>query len=188
MAHDEHLKLINECIEKQDITIWNKWRQENPNIRPDLSGIDIRRTNLSNAALQGVILKGANLRGADLSWADLTGADLNKTNLRRTNLSAANLTEVNFSEANLSEANLSEANLRDADLSGALLLGALLLGADLTKAKLEANVREVMPSQIRIAKNWESAFYDKGILEGLGLPLDHNETLRKRLEEKKTEE
>jgi hypothetical protein len=57
MAHDEHLKLINEAIEKQNIAIWNKWRQENPDIKPDLSGMDLRRANLKEAAFQGVILK-----------------------------------------------------------------------------------------------------------------------------------
>ena len=187
MAHDEHLKLINEAIKKQNIAIWNKWRQENPDIRPDLSGMDLRRANLKAAALQGVILKDANLRGTDLSWADLRGADLNRTNLIRTNLSAANLTEANFSGANLSEANLSEANLCEANLSEALLLGALLLGADLNKAKFEDNVKDLMPSQIRTAKNWETAYYSKGVLEGLGLPLDHNEKLRKVSEERESQ-
>jgi uncharacterized protein YjbI with pentapeptide repeats len=179
MAQDEHLKLISKAIEKQDITIWNKWRQDNPDITPDLSGTDLRRANLKKAAFQGVIFKDANLRGTDLSWANLSGADLDKTNLIRTNLSAANLTEANFSGANLSEANLSEANLSEANLSEALLLGALLVGTDLNKANFEDNVKELMPSQIRTAKNWEAAYFSKGTLDSLGLPLDHNEKLRK---------
>jgi uncharacterized protein YjbI with pentapeptide repeats len=179
MAQDEHLKLINEAIDKHDIAIWNRWRQNHPDIRPDLSGVDLRRANLKKAALQGVDLKNANLRGTDLSSADLRGADLNRTNLVRTNFSAANLTEANFSAANLSEANLSDANLSDANLSETVLLGALFLEADLNRANLESNVKELMPSQIRTAKNWETAYFSKGILEGLGLPPDHNEKLRK---------
>jgi len=102
----------------------------------------------------------------------------------RTNLTAANLTEANFSGANLSEANLSEANLSKANLSDALLMGALLLGADLNKANLEDNVHALMPSQIKTARSWETAYYSKDILEGLGLPPDHNEKLRKVLEER----
>jgi uncharacterized protein YjbI with pentapeptide repeats len=179
MAQDEHLKLINEAIQKQDIAIWNKWRQENPTVRPDLSGVDLRRANLKKAALQGVIFKDANLRGTDLTRADLSGADLKGTNLVRTNFSAANLSEADFSGANLSEANLSEANLSESNFGEALLLGALLLGADLNKAQLESDVKGLTPSQVRIAKNWENAYYSKSILEGLGLPIDHNEKLRK---------
>jgi uncharacterized protein YjbI with pentapeptide repeats len=188
MAQNEHLKLMNECLQKQDINIWNRWREEHPEVKPDLSGIDLKRTNLSRAALQGAILRGANLRGTDLSSANLTGADLNGTNLRRTNLCAANLTEADFSEANLSEANLSRAILKDANLCGSLVLGALLLEADLTAANLEENVKEVMPSQVRNAKNWDAAFYDRRLLEGLGLPHDHNDQLRKRKGERKPEE
>jgi hypothetical protein len=158
MANEQHLKLINEAIEKHDIAIWNKWRQENPDIRPDLSGADLRET--------------------DLNYADLSKSDLNKANLIRTHLSAANLTEANFSEANLDGANFSDA----------LLLGALLFGADLNKANLEDNVKKLSQSQIRTAKNWETAYYCKGILEDFGLPLGHNETLRKGIEEKKAKE
>jgi uncharacterized protein YjbI with pentapeptide repeats len=188
MAQEQHLKLINEAIERHDVAIWNKWRQEHPDIRPDLSGTDLRRADLKKAALQGVIFKDANLRGTDLSYSDLSGADLNKANLVRTHLSAANLAEANFSGANLSEANFSEANLSEANFSDALLLGALFLGADLNKANLEDNVKDLLPSQIRTAKHWETAYYSKGILEGLGLPLDHNEKLRREVEEKKAKE
>ena len=173
MANEQNLKLINEAIEKHDIAIWNKWRQENPDIRPDLSGADLRRAYLKKAILHGVIFRDVNLRETDLSYADLSKSDLNKANLIRTHLSAANLTEANFSEANLDGANFGD---------------ALLLEADLNKANLEDNVKKLSLSQIRTAKNWETAYYCKGILEDLGLPLGHNETLRKGIEEKKAKE
>jgi uncharacterized protein YjbI with pentapeptide repeats len=187
MANEAHLKLLKETIEKQNIAIWNEWRQENPAVRPDLSGLDLRRVNLHKAALQGVIFTEANLRGTDLSEADLRGADLNRTNLRRTNFSAANLSEANLCGANLSEANLSEANLSEANFREALILGALLLGADLRRANLEDNVKDLMPSQIRTAKNWESAYFSKDILQSLGLPPDHNENLHNTSGEKAPE-
>ena len=118
----------------------------------------------------------------------MSGSDFNNANLIRTHFNAANLSEANFSGADLSEANLSEANLSKANFGDALLLGALLLGADLNKANLADNVKELSISQIRTAKNWETAYYCKGILEGLDLPVDHNESLRKEIEEKKTKE
>jgi hypothetical protein len=187
MAHEQHLKLINEAISKHDVAIWNKWRQENPDIKPDLSGTDLRRADLKKAALQGVIFRDANLRGTDLSNADLSGADFHSTNLVLTHLSAANLAKANFSGANLRDANLTEANLSEANFGDALLVGALFLGADLNKAKFEDNVKEISPSQIRAARHWENAYYDKGILKSLGLPPDHNEILRKEIEEKEVQ-
>ena len=57
MANEQHLKLINEAIEKHDIAIWNKWRQENPDIRPDLSGADLRRADLNKANLEDNVKK-----------------------------------------------------------------------------------------------------------------------------------
>lgn len=188
MSQEQHFKLINEAIAKHDITIWNKWRQENPDIRPDLSGIDLRRADLKKAALQGAILKDANLRGTDLSCADLSGADFHKANLVLTHLAAANLTEADFSGANLCDADLSEANLCEANFGDAVLVGALFQGADLNKAKLEENVKDISPFQIKTAKNWACAFFNEGILERLGLPPDHNETLRKENEAKKAKD
>jgi uncharacterized protein YjbI with pentapeptide repeats len=186
MAQEQHSKLINEAVQKHDIAIWNKWRLEHPEITPDLSGMDLRRADLKKADLQGAILTNANLRGTDLSSADLCGADLRKANLVLAHFSAANLTEADFSGANLCDANLSEANLSEANFSNSVLVGALFQGSDLSKAKLEENVKDLSPFQIKAAKNWEYAYLSKGILETLGLPPDHNETLRKEIEEKKT--
>jgi hypothetical protein len=182
MAHEQHLKLINEAVEKHDIAIWNKWRQENPNIQPDLSGADLKRANLKNAALQGAILRDANLRGTDLSNANLQGADLNGTNLVLAHFDSANLAEATFRGANLRDANLSEANLKEAKFSDSILVGALFLGADLSKANVEDTVKDLSPYQIKAARNWENAFYGTVLLERLGLPPDHNESLEKQPE------
>ena len=94
MAQPMHLERINEAIEKHDIAIWNKWREDNPDVQPDLSGASLKRVDLKEASLYGVIFKDANLRGSDLSNADLHGSDLNKANLVRTHFSAANLAEA----------------------------------------------------------------------------------------------
>jgi len=101
MANSEYLKILKSGVDK-----WNKWRFENWNIIPKLSG--------------------ANLSEADLSRADLSGADLSEADLSRADLSRADL-----SEADLSGADLSRADLSGADLSGADLRGADLRGADL---------------------------------------------------------
>jgi uncharacterized lipoprotein YddW (UPF0748 family) len=44
-----------------------------------------------------------------------------------------------------------------------------------------------LPSQIRSARNWGKAFYGPEMLMGLGLPPDHNDRLKKVLDEEHTE-
>ena len=52
---------------------WNAWRQENPSVRIDLSGID-----LSNCDLVGVNFEGCDLSGADLFGSHMSGALLDR--------------------------------------------------------------------------------------------------------------
>jgi uncharacterized protein YjbI with pentapeptide repeats len=138
MADKKHLEILEQGVET-----WNKWREENPYVRPDLS-----KANLEGAMLSGAVLftEKANLSETDLSEANLSEAYLIGANLIGANLIGANLSEANLSEAYLSRANLSKAFLIGADLSradliaadlgGALLNGANLIGADLRGANL----------------------------------------------------
>ena len=121
MADQEHVIRLLEGVEG-----WNQWREENPEIRPDLS-----RANFSGADLER-----ANLSGADLSEANLRGAFLGGANLERANLERANLSNTFLIGAHLEGAHLSGADLGGADLSGAHLEGAFLSGANLERANL----------------------------------------------------
>ncbi len=118
---------------------------------------DLTKANLEKADLGGANLQGANLKGADLRKADLIFAQLQGANL---------------SFAQLQRADLIFAHLQKADLTDAQLQGADLL-----------EVKAVTASQIKQARNWELAFYSVGFLRELGLPADHNETVKKRLAE-----
>jgi len=136
MANEEHLNIL-----KQGVEVWNRWRQENPGIRPDLcqadlSAADLRRVdlhvaNLGRADLSQAILFEAALRGADLSGAALRAADLSGANLSGADLAGAGLVG-----ANLVGADLRGTDLRRMDLIGASLAGADLAGADLAAANL----------------------------------------------------
>ncbi len=129
MANEKHVKIL-----KQGVEVWNKWRKENKNIIPDLSG-----SFLSGEFLNNVNLKSANLRSANLSVADLirsnlsgaalSGAKLRRANLRNANLSKADLSGVDPIVADLSGAKLNKADLRLANFSGANLREADLSGA-----------------------------------------------------------
>jgi uncharacterized protein YjbI with pentapeptide repeats len=121
MADEEQLAVL--C---QGKNAWNAWREQNPNIR----------VNLSGAELSGADLSGADLSKADLSRADFFGATLSGANLNEAYLSRANLSGACFSGAYLFRADLSGADLSRAELTGAYLSGATLPGACLSKAHL----------------------------------------------------
>ena len=87
MIYLEHFNILNEGVE-----IWNKWRSDNPHIRPilldvklplgmqNLNGINFSNTLLERAELMGTQLIQANLRGAKLRNAKLCGVvDLHLT-------------------------------------------------------------------------------------------------------------
>lgn len=135
MANKEHVLFLREAH------VWNRWRNHNPDIRPDLSravlgSVRLAKANLKEVNLREADLGGAHLREANLREADLGGADLREADLRKADLDAANLVVANLSGANLSLANLSGADLRKADLSGVDLRKADLRGANLRTANL----------------------------------------------------
>jgi hypothetical protein len=149
MANEEHVALL-----KQGLEVWNKWREENPDISPDLRSPDLRSEDLSGANLSSPDLRSEDLSGANLSGADLSGADLRSAHLNGTHLSDANLIGADLSGADLRGAHLSGADLRGAHLSGADLRGAHLSGADLRATAL-INSR-LNSATLTDAKLWET--------------------------------
>jgi len=134
MANSEHLKTL-----RQGIEAWNQWRQDQPQIHPDLRGAnldgeDYSKADLSGADLSGAILNETKPCGANLSQADLSQADLSQADLPQANLSKADLSKASFSEADLLRADLSRANLSGANLSGAILQWANFHRASLREA------------------------------------------------------
>ncbi len=154
MANEEHLALL-----KQGIEVWNKWRDENPEIRPNLKDADLRNADLRNANLIEANLIEANLYGADLRWATLADADLRNANLEavklngasllRTNFQFANLIEVDFVKAHIIETNFHLARLGGANLKGANLIGNVPgQGLDLGKV----NIRQATFDKANLSK------------------------------------
>ncbi len=89
MANQEHLDILNQGVE-----VWNQWRAQHPEIRPDLFVANLSETDLSGVDLRGANLYRANLRGVNLSKANLCGTNLENTNLKEANLSGADLSRA----------------------------------------------------------------------------------------------
>jgi len=62
MANDEHVTLLL----KQGVAAWNTWRDDNHDIRPELSEAALNWANLSVANLIVANLSRASLRAANL--------------------------------------------------------------------------------------------------------------------------
>ncbi len=153
MANEEHLKIL-----EQGVKVWNRWREDNPSITPELDSADLEiynfeGINLANAAMNNVNFRSANLESANLKSSHLSGSNLSSANLNKANLIGCNLFEAklrstiatntdftltnlretdlfhaDFTKSNLKEANLGDANLTETDLSGAKLTKASLIG------------------------------------------------------------
>ena len=118
---------------RQGAAAWNRWRDKNPEVHPDLHEanlyrMDLRAANLSRANLVKANLGDADLHGADLRAANLRRADLHGADLHAADLSAADLSEADLSAADLRKAILPGADLRQAQLVGTHLEGAILTG------------------------------------------------------------
>ena len=181
MANPEHVKIL-----KQGVEVWNKWREENPEVEPDLARAylnkaNLRAVDLSRANLGLALLIGACLDGANLHRASFLGAKLERTNLSDANLQGTNLTDAKLLRANLSGAILHEANLSIAVFVGSILSGAdfmnahctrtMFVNVDLSETKNLDSIYHEGPSTIGI----DTLYKSKGnipevFLRGCGVP------------------
>ena len=118
MANADQLKRLT-----SDYGGWNEWREQNPDIVPDLRRADLEGRLLIGTNLSGAILDGANLNRADLRRADLTRASVRS--------------------ANIYDAHFNEAILQDTDLSGSIMIRCSFPGARLRGVKLRAEIQIV---------------------------------------------
>ncbi len=143
MANEEHLAIL-----KQGVEAWNKSREKNPNIHPDLSS-------------------------ARLIDANLTNANLNKVSLFRADLSRANFTEADLNRANLGGTNLNGTNLVGADLNGANFYETIFADVDLSEVKGLDKCIHHGPSTIDHRTLMKSGELPLEFLRGVGLPDDY---------------
>ncbi|SRR6266487_1599961 len=180
MANQKHLDIL-----KQGVNTWNQWRQDHPDIQPNLTDANLSRVRLSETGkndtsiwidfsrtnLTGAKLYSADLGSANFSAANLCAARFNLAFLNGANLSGANLNDAHFNVAALVEANLSgttmngtilsfanltRANLDKADFSNAKLAGTVLGDVDLRPALGLDSVKHLGPSEISVSTIYRS--------------------------------
>jgi hypothetical protein len=125
----------------------------------------------------------ANLSGADIRGTDLISTDLGRANLTNVNFYMSDLNDTDLREANLSGANLKNTEIFGADFTDAILEGANFSGAkagrtifgknDLSKVKGLEGIEHYGPSIIGI----DTLYLSQGqipetFLRGCGVPDD----------------
>ena len=146
VENEPHIDILNRGVEE-----WNRWRDENPDITPNLEGV-----KCTHADLQKVNLRNANLREVDFSNSDFREADLRNADLR-----GANLQGISFSNSSVAGTNLHDTDLRNAYLRPVTGLQAdQLAGADLSAATLpdEIDSAEGLPNVEKSSKNARKLF------------------------------
>ncbi len=157
MASDRHLARL-----RDGAAAWNRWRREEPLVRPDLQGLSLSLAqkqwgetsggpiNLSQSMLREADLRYATLIDADLAGASLIGADLSGARLRNADLRNANLSNVRFDGADLANAQFAGANLSGADLSGARNLSFSQIEA------AEGDAKTLLPQPLVTPSVWRN--------------------------------
>jgi len=129
---------------------WNKWRDENPSIIPDL-----RKANLENMNLGSWI---------NLNYANLQESILSNSRSGRAQLFKADLSNANLRGASLTKANCKKAIFYNTDLSNTNLEYSRFDGADLRKANLTNSYFNV--------NSCNNVKLDDAILQNMNIPDD----------------
>lgn len=137
MANDDHLAILD-----QGVSVWNNWRLESSEERPNLSlailskrefdGFNFDGTNFSGATLTASKFKDIRIRNGILEAADLSNAEFVNSKLQACNLQRATLERAKFVECDLSGANFTDGLLPGASFSGSSLQSVIGIRFDAT--------------------------------------------------------
>lgn len=171
-----HANLKNANLSKNQLTMSDlyKARLSGANLsQTDLGGASLSQAEFNDADLSSAILTNAflflaKMNSTNLSWANLSNADLDCANFENANLCNADLSNTNLYLTNFRNANLSRCRLKGVNLENTELNGANLNDADLSETNLKntdlTRVLGLNVKQVRQAKNWRFAVYNKDFL------------------------
>ena len=160
MADEGHLNILN-----QGVKVWNRWREDSPEAKPNIS-----QAKLSPSNLMEINLSGANLREVGFNFCNLAGANLN-----RADLNLASFIETNLSHANLSHTILLRTTFNTSHLNGAIFDHAVfsetvIINTDLSNALGLDTCYHVGHSSIDHRTLIQSGKLPLNFLRGCGLP------------------
>jgi uncharacterized protein YjbI with pentapeptide repeats len=119
VADQEHIQVL-----RQGYEAWNRWREENPNVKPDLSQLDFETIREICPV------------GPDLSWYNLSSADLRMSSIRNTATANTSFENAYMVSADLCFGCFGHCNFRGAKLRLSRIGSAEFVYCDFTGADL----------------------------------------------------
>ncbi|MFM9950139.1 MAG: pentapeptide repeat-containing protein [Saprospiraceae bacterium] len=168
----KHLEIL-----KKGVQAWNQWRQENPDIIPDLAGVELKDFWLNEGInLSRVDLSGAKLFNVFFNKCDLNNAKLNNATLMKVFIYESNLINVDFNNSFMPQSTLINNNLNGATFIGAKLDGSNfeasnLRLADLNRASLmRTNFKATTLTHANLQEaDLERAIFEDAIMKSVNL-------------------
>lgn len=134
MSNPEHIEILNQGVEA-----WNKWREMNQDVKPDLSDANLEKRNLRKVNFRDANLCRTSFSGAKLNGADFCNAIANEANFSEyehniveDGMNVVFITGQTDYLSRSKRTNLSNAKIVDAKFNGTILTKAILRGADLS--------------------------------------------------------
>ncbi len=143
MADSDHVSKI-----KKGVASWNRWREEEPEVVPDLgwanlNGLDLPGAVFTKSVLKLAFCKGCDFAGTDFSGANMRGINLEDCDLRDAVFRGANLEGAHMVNSNLEGADFTGANLKLANFDGAIMRNANLVGAKKLRASQLSRLKDI---------------------------------------------
>jgi beta-lactamase regulating signal transducer with metallopeptidase domain/uncharacterized protein YjbI with pentapeptide repeats len=104
---------------------WNKWRESNSQILPDLSEINIKGLSLQHANLTNLSLSDGNIDNSDFRKADFSGMNAGDLCIKSTKLDGSEFENANLSDAKFSGNSMINVSFKYASLEDAVFKGKL---------------------------------------------------------------
>ncbi|HSS22208.1 MAG TPA: pentapeptide repeat-containing protein [Pyrinomonadaceae bacterium] len=165
MANRDHMKIL-----KQGASVWNAWRAENIGITPELYRADLNGLGFK-LNINGLDLSGADLRRSDLSGSHVRNWCLDKANLFHADLRGAHIINSTLSHADLRSANLSNAVLSGSTLDHAIVYETTFAGLDLRNVQGLETIEHQGPSDVSVNTIYRSeGKIPEVFLRGCGVP------------------
>ena len=144
-----HIAVLLDAISKDDIGVWNSWKQKN-SVLPDLRYANLKRARLTGIDFSGANLQHSNLQGAELCASELSGVNMSYCDLDGARFCHSIIHTGNFFKARLTNANLDSALLNNSNLSNAILTGAMIHGLSMTDWVLDGVICDFVYDKKRI--------------------------------------
>jgi len=136
-----HLEILIRAIKKKDISIWNRWRQDNKNKVPNLQRVYLNGECFNSKCLKGADFSNANLKEAIFHGSDLIRVSFKRADLSFVDFSNASLYKTDCQGANISNVNFICAKIKETDMRGVSLYHSIIMGAHVSKTDIsQANV------------------------------------------------